>query len=112
MKFYEGVKNHVQEVGKWMEEFYEEYWLLIWITFILVIIASNLYLKEYVPPSSENRMISYIQTIFLGFITFSIPFLWYVYQKISKIKDESVGDKIENILNKKYFKNFNEWKVI
>jgi len=108
MKFYESVKRNVQKGRKSIVGFYEIYWLLIWITFILVIIASNLYLKEYVPSPSENGMIAYIQTIFLGFITFSIPFLWYVYQKISKIKDESVGDKIENILNKEYFKNL--WK--
>lgn len=46
---------------------------------------------------------SYFQTIFIGLITFSIPFLWNAYQQILEKKKHITGEKIENILTKEFY---------
>lgn len=45
----------------------------------------------------------YFQGVFLGIITFSIPFLWNAYQRILEKKASITGDKIENILSKEFY---------
>lgn len=50
----------------------------------------------------------YFQTIFVGFIAFSIPFLWNAYQIILDIKKQSVGDSIKSLLSKHYYQKANK----
>jgi len=40
----------------------------------------------------------YLLTVFIGLITFSIPFLWNAYQKILDLKERTTGEMINNIL--------------
>lgn len=54
-----------------------------------------------------------LQTIFIGIITFSIPFLWNAYQKILDKKEKTVGDKINNILAREfYIKSMNHFEML
>jgi len=83
-------------------EFYEKHFVAIWIVIVGIILILNFYLQVKFPP--DKNLTVYFQTIFLGFITFSIPFLWNLYQKILEVKSKSVGYSIENIINKDLYK--------
>ena len=50
-----------------------------------------------------NTTNMYLITIFLGMITFSIPFLWNAYQRLLEKKKYIIGEKIENILEKEFY---------
>ena len=96
-------KNEVTKGAKEkIMEFYEKHFVVIWIIFVGIILILNFYLQEKFP--SDKNLTVYFQTIFLGFITFSIPFLWNLYQKILEVKSKSVGYSIENIINKDLYK--------
>jgi len=45
----------------------------------------------------------FLLTVFVGMITFSIPFLWNAYQNILDKKKHTTGEKIENILAKEFY---------
>ncbi|MGC9111005.1 MAG: hypothetical protein ACP5JB_03990 [candidate division WOR-3 bacterium] len=51
----------------------------------------------------NNLSNTVLLTITLGIITYSIPFLWNAYQIILEKKKHTIGDKIRNILAKKYY---------
>ncbi len=42
-------------------------------------------------------------TIFIGILTFAIPFLWNAYQKILDLRSKTTGDKIENVLAREFY---------
>ncbi|MCM8811299.1 MAG: hypothetical protein NC917_06615, partial [Candidatus Omnitrophica bacterium] len=46
---------------------------------------------------------SILLTIFIGILTFIIPLVWNIYQRILDIKQHNIGTKINNILTKKYY---------
>jgi len=83
----------------------------------LTLFVSILICYKFIAKPIDNPS-TYLISIFLGLIAFSIPFLWNAYQKILDIKDKTKGDKIENILTKefyqkslKYFKDFIRYPV-
>lgn len=41
--------------------------------------------------------------VFIGFLTFSIPFMWNAYQEILALKAAIKGEKIENVLTHEYY---------
>jgi len=84
-------------------EFYEKHFVVIWIIFVGIILILNFYLQAKFP--SDKNLIVYFQTIFLGFITFSIPFLVSLYEKISKIRESSLAYSAEDIINRKIYED-------
>ncbi|MCX8083268.1 MAG: hypothetical protein N3D17_07815, partial [bacterium] len=90
------LKNRLKQTGEKFYNFYISYWLYLWIIFILTLLNFNfLIIKKFPPP---HKIINYIQGIYLGFITFSIPFLWNAYSRILEISKLTVKE-IEGILN-------------
>ena len=60
----------------------------------------------------QNEPNMFLLTIFVGIITFSIPFLWNAYQNILEKKKYITGEKIENILTKEFYQKsvkYFEW---
>lgn len=78
------------------------------VTFIFLGIATFIdleKLKNFVINMSNDLFDSkmFLLTIFIGMITFSIPFLWNAYQNILDKKKHVTGEKIENILAKEFY---------
>jgi len=53
-------------------------------------------------PDSINPNM-FLLTVFVGMITFSIPFLWNAHQRILDKKKYATGEKIEGILSKEFY---------
>ncbi|MCM8829497.1 MAG: hypothetical protein NC824_00635 [Candidatus Omnitrophica bacterium] len=87
--------------------FYFFHWRPLWIFFLVGIGILNFELVKIFPPPQKDLR-NYIQEIYLGFIAFSIPFLWNVYNRIIEMQNQSVGVKIETILNREFYKKADE----
>ena len=68
----------------------------------LILLASIFVFYKFVDKQIDNSS-TYLISIALGLIAFSIPFLWNAYQRILDKKAHIQGDKIENILTKEYY---------
>jgi cellulose synthase/poly-beta-1,6-N-acetylglucosamine synthase-like glycosyltransferase len=83
-----------------VKEFYLQWYKWLLVGLFVLVVFNYLYsckiflIKDIVP---------YAQTIFIGLITFSIPFLWNAYQRILEIKSKARGDGIDNILAKEFY---------
>jgi len=55
-------------------------------------------------PKEYEMFGMYIQGVTIGLITFSIPFLWNVYQRILDIKKHATGNKIYNYIAREIYK--------
>ncbi|HPP30164.1 MAG TPA: hypothetical protein PLE69_04470 [bacterium] len=97
-------RENLRKLQKNIFNFYINYWQYLWVLFILIIGNFNFPLiKKFPPPENINHM----QGIYLGLITFSIPFLWNVYSKILEIQHRLTVDNIEKILNREFYKKAN-----
>jgi len=103
------VKETVNKIKEKVKEDKElVIYILSWVVFISVIVPFNHHFKKYFPP--EN--IKYFQTIFLGLITFSVPFLWNVYFQISQLLSKINEKTIDGILKKEFYKRIHrDFKV-
>jgi len=68
----------------------------------IILIASIVICYKFIAKPIDNPS-TYLISIVLGFIAFSIPFLWNAYQRILDKKAHIQGDKIENILTKEFY---------
>lgn len=86
---------------------------IVLISLIFFLIAGFLYYKiNYCSNDIIKNPLAFLQTIFIGLIAFSIPFLWNAHQRLSEKKEKIYGDKIENILAREYYiKGINEFEV-
>ncbi|KKK93174.1 hypothetical protein LCGC14_2695530 [marine sediment metagenome] len=109
-KLLEGVGRMIKEIRKYK-------WQVIigLILFTSIFICYKLIDKPDKPIDNPS---TYLISILLGLIAFSIPFLWNAYQRILDIKANTKGDRIENILTKefyqkslKYFKYFIQYPI-
>jgi len=102
-------------VKKLPSELFESYiknykWLLLSLLVIIILffIPRYYHLQNYI-----INIASYVQTIFLGLIAFSIPFLWNAYQRILRIREKSIRKDIESTLNKEvYIKHTNYFAAL
>ena len=82
---------------------------------ILIVLLITGFLYYIITHCFNNRIkdpLMFLQTIVIGLIAFSIPFLWNVHQRLLDKKDKIYGDKIENILAKEYYiKGINRFEV-
>lgn len=103
------VKEAVNKIKEKVKEDKElVIYILSWVVFISVIVPFNHYLKKYFPPVN----IKYFQTIFLGLITFSVPFLWNVYFQISQLLSKINEKTIDGILKREFYKRIHrDFKV-
>jgi hypothetical protein len=73
---------------------------------ILIILRIDMHiighLNALINKSSVSQH-SLLQGIFIGILTFSIPFMWNAYQQILELKEKTRGEKIENILTQVYY---------
>lgn len=94
-KLLEGVGRMIKEIRKYK-------WQVI---IGLILFASIFIFYKFInkPDKPIDNASTYLISIVLGLIAFSIPFLWNAYQKILDIKDKTKGDKIENILTKELY---------
>ncbi len=106
-KLLEGVGRMIKEIRKYK-------WQVI---IALILFASIFIFYKFIDKPTDNHP-TYLISILLGLIAFSIPFLWNAYQRILDIKANTKGDRIENILTKefyqkslKYFKYFIQYPV-
>jgi hypothetical protein len=76
-----------------------------WIFFVALALLLYFSLKNFY---TIHDVGIYFQTIFVGFIAFSIPFLWNAYQVILDIKKQSVGDSVKHFLSKYYYQKANK----
>ena len=68
----------------------------------LILLASIFVFYKFVDKQIENSS-TYLISIALGLIAFSIPFLWNAYQRILDKKAHIQGDKIKDILTKEFY---------
>jgi hypothetical protein len=109
-KLLEGVGRMIKEIRKYK-----------WQVIITLILSASIFIcYKFIdkPDKPIDNPSTYLISIVLGLIAFSIPFLWNAYQRILDIKDKTKGDRIEDILTKefyqkslKYFKYFIQYPV-
>ncbi len=95
------MKNFLQKLEKSYLGLYK--WLLLILALVIVyyLYSCEIFLIKDLAP--------YLQTIFIGFIAFGIPFMWNAYQRILEIKSQSIGEKIEHILSKEFYQKANKY---
>lgn len=91
-------------IGFWQQlgKFYLRHYQFLVVIFLIVLIFSYMCFA-YDNKLIEQTLVTYAQTIFVGLITFSIPFLWNAYQRLLEYKNKARGDGIENILAKEFY---------
>ncbi len=78
--------------------------LISFIFYLIAIIGFN-FIPASIYQYIENNKITFLLTIFLGLITFSIPFLWNAYQKFLSKTELLKEESINGIINKVYYEN-------
>jgi hypothetical protein len=71
---------------------------------ILLILVIFYFLGNAYKNGLIRDLLTYVQAIFIGLITFSIPFLWNAYQRVLEIKNKIRGEDIDSILAKEFYK--------
>jgi len=82
-------------------KFYLEFYQFLVVIFLVLTVFSYLGIAYHY--SLIKEISTYAQAIFIGLITFSIPFLWNAYQRILDIKSKIREEGIEGILAKEFY---------